>query len=117
MLGMPRRAVEQARREEGLCFASVLSSELIHQAFGSTRWRWQGCVYSPAVTVWVFLSQCLSPDHSCREAVAGLIAWRLSRGECPCSARTGTYCEARGKIPWHIKRGQTNLVGTQSIAR
>src|SRR5687768_17618486 len=99
MFGALRRAVEQARREEGLCFASLLSQELIHQAFGSTRWRWKGSVYLPAVTVWVFLSQCLSPDHSCREAVAGLIAWRLARGQRACSARTGAYCTARGKIP------------------
>ena len=34
---------------------------------------------TPAVTVWVFLAQCLSPDHSCRDAVAQLIAWRLAR--------------------------------------
>jgi len=37
-------------------------------------------IYTPAVSVWVFLSQCLSVDHSCREAVARLIAWRVSRG-------------------------------------
>ena len=90
MLGALRRAVEQARREEGLCFASLLSQELIHQAFGSTRWRWKGSVYLPAVTVWVFLSQCLSPDHSCREAVARLIAFRVARGQQPCAPETGS---------------------------
>ena len=41
--------------------------------------NWQGWIYSPAVTIWVFLAQCLSADHSCREAVAQLIAWRLAR--------------------------------------
>ena len=30
MFGALRRAVEQARREKGLCFASLLSSELKH---------------------------------------------------------------------------------------
>jgi hypothetical protein len=74
------------------------------EAFGAARWRWQGWIYTPAVTVWVYLSQCLSPDHSCREAVAGLLAWRLARGEGPCSANTGAYCTARGKIPEHVCR-------------
>jgi hypothetical protein len=104
MVGAFRRAVAQARREEGLCFASLLSQERILEAFGAARWRWQGWVYTPAVTVWVYLSQCLSPDHSCREAVAGLLAWRLARGERPCSARTGAYCTARAKIPEQVCR-------------
>jgi hypothetical protein len=56
-------------------------------------------VYSPAVTVWVFLSQCLSADHSCRDAVARLLAWRVAQGLQPCSADTGAYCTARGDLP------------------
>jgi hypothetical protein len=57
-----------------------LSEESILEAFGPARWLWQGWVYTPAVTVWTFLSQCLSMDHSCRDAVARLIAWRVARG-------------------------------------
>lgn len=102
MLGAFRHAVDQARREEGLCFASLLPQERILQAFRDRLWQWQGWIYTPAVTVWVFLSQCLSPDHSCRDAVAGLIAWRLARGEEACSAQTGAYCTARAKIPEHV---------------
>ena len=94
-----RRAVADARRQGGLSFACLLSEDRIEQAFGSARWFWQGWVYTPAVTLWVFLSQCLSPDHSCADAVTRLIAWRLSRGQKPCSADTGAYCTAREKIP------------------
>ena len=94
-----RRAVADARRQGGLPFACLLSEDRILQAFGSARWFWQGWVYSPAVTLWVFLSQCLSADHSCCDAVARLIAWRLARGQKPCSADTGAYCTAREKIP------------------
>ena len=71
----------------------------ILEAFGEARWLWQGWIYTPAVTVWVFLSQCLSADHSCREAVARLIAWRLARGLKACSAETGAYCTARDDLP------------------
>ena len=89
------RAVAEARRHGDLYFAGLLSEDRILEAFGQARWFWQGWIYTPAVTVWVFLSQCLSADHSCREAVAGLIAWRLARGLRPCSADTGAYCTAR----------------------
>jgi hypothetical protein len=94
-----RRAVAEARRQGDLCFAGLLPEDRILEAFGRARWLWQGWVYSPAVTIWVFLSQCLSADHSCREAVAGLIAWRLARGLRSCSAQTGAYCTARDHLP------------------
>jgi hypothetical protein len=94
-----RRAAAEARRQGDLYFAGLLSENRILEAFGQARWVWKGWIYTPAVTVWVFLAQCLSADHSCREAVAGLIAWRLAQGERPCSAETGAYCTARDKLP------------------
>jgi putative transposase len=99
MLGSLRAAVRAARRHEFLYFAALLSEERILEAFGSARFLWQGWVYTPAVTVWVFLSQCLSPDHSCRDAVARLIAALVSQGREPCSAETGAYCTARDALP------------------
>jgi len=94
-----RRAVEEARRQDELCFASLLPEGRIEEALGATRVVWQGWVYTPAVTVWVFLAQSLSPDHSCREAVARLIAWRVASGQKACSAQTGAYCTARDSLP------------------
>lgn len=94
-----RATVAQARRHGDLYFAALLSQDRIHKAFGVAIAAWQGWIYSPAVTVWVFLSQCLSPDHSCRDAVARLLAWRLTQGLRPCSAETGAYCTARSDLP------------------
>jgi hypothetical protein len=91
-------AVAEARRHGDLYFAALLPQNRILKAFGTARAAWQGWLYTPAVTVWVFLSQCLSPDHSCREAVARHIAWRVARGLRPCSAATGAYCTARGDL-------------------
>src|SRR4051794_30510698 len=86
-----RRAVAQVHRSQSLCFAALLAEDRIDKAFGEAIELWQGWIYTPAVTVWVFLAQCLSRDHSCRHAVAQLNAWRLSRGEEACSAKTGAY--------------------------
>lgn len=94
-----RDAVMLARRQPGLCFAALLDQQRILDAFGSASSFWQGWIYTPAVTVWVFLSQCLSPDHSCRESVARLVAWRVAKGLAPCSAETGAYCTARDGLP------------------
>jgi putative transposase len=94
-----RQGLAQARREGQLYFAALLPEQHILEAFGPARHLWQGWVYTPAVTVWVFLAQCLSPDHSCRDAVAQLIAWLLASGRRTCSAVTGAYCSARDRVP------------------
>ncbi|HEY2148474.1 MAG TPA: IS4 family transposase, partial [Pirellulales bacterium] len=87
------------RRHGDLYFASLLSAEVILSALGVASSFWQGWIYTPEVTIWVFLSQCLSADHSCRDAVARLAAWRVAQGLSACSADTGAYCTAREHLP------------------
>jgi hypothetical protein len=80
-------------------FTNVLSDEVVAQALHAVELVWKDRIYSPLVTLWVFLGQVLSQDHSCRAAVARLIAHRVSRGRRPCSAETGAYCQARKRLP------------------
>jgi hypothetical protein len=82
-----------------LPFSSILSDEVVAQALTAISACWLDRIYTPLVTLWVFLSQVLSADHSCRAAVARLIAHRISQGEFPCSAQTGAYCQARKRLP------------------
>ena len=94
-----RIAVKEARQHGELYFVALLDQQSILAALGSASSLWQGWLYTPAVTIWVFLSQCLSPDHSCRDAVARLAAWRVTEGRPPCSPETGAYCAARDALP------------------
>ena len=80
-------------------FSNVLSEESITQALTAIGVCWLDRIYPPLVTLWVFLGQVLSADHSCRAAVARLIAHRISRGKGPCSPETGAYCQARKRLP------------------
>src|SRR5262249_51459808 len=89
----------QFAQDGDLPFRDVLSEELVTQALTSASVSWIDRIFSPLVTLWVFLSQVLSADHSCRAAVARLIAHRVVRGQRPCSARTGAYCQARDRLP------------------
>src|SRR5437588_4904063 len=97
-----RQQVQFLRRQflqDGdLPFTDVLTEEALAQALAALT-GWLDRVYSPLVTLWVFLGQVLSADHSCRAAVARLIAPRLSRGQRPCSAETGASCQARQRLP------------------
>ena len=82
-----------------LPFSNVLSEEVVTQALAAIKVVWLDRIHSPLITLWVFLGQVLSADHSCRAAVARLIAHRISRGQRPCSAETGAYCQARKGLP------------------
>jgi len=82
-----------------LPFNDVLSESIVAQALTAIKVSWLDRIYSPLVTLWVFLGQVLSADHSCRAAVARLIVHRLSQGKRPCSAETGAYCQARQRLP------------------
>jgi hypothetical protein len=88
----------QFLQDGDLPFTDVLTEEVIAQALAAVT-GWLDRIFSPLVTLWVFLGQVLSADHSCRAAVARLIAHRLARGQGPCSAQTGAYCQARQRLP------------------
>ncbi len=89
----------QFLQEGDLPFTDVLSEEMVKQALAAVGACWLDRVYSPLVTLWVFLGQVLNVDHSCRAAVARLIAHRLSQGQRACSAETSAYCQARKRLP------------------
>jgi hypothetical protein len=82
-----------------LPFTNVLSEEVIAQSLATISFSWLDRIYTPLVTLWVFLGQVLSADHSCRAAVARLIAHLISQEESPCSGETGAYCQARKRLP------------------
>ncbi len=89
----------QFLQDGDLPFTEVLSADFVSQALTASGVVWKERIYSPLVTLWVFLSQVLSQDHSCRAAVARLIAHRLSPGQSECSADTGAYCLSRKRLP------------------
>jgi hypothetical protein len=94
-VGLLRR---QFLQDGDLPFTDVLTEEVVAQALAAVG-GWLDRIFSPLVTLWVFLGQVLSADHSCRAAVARLLAHRLARGQRPCSAQTGAYCQARKRLP------------------
>src|SRR5262245_58947356 len=70
-------------------------AEVVAQEVGRSYDR----IFSPLVTLALFLGQVLSDDHSCRGAVARLLAWRAARGLPGCSTDDGGSCKARRRLP------------------
>ena len=94
-----RDHVRDSRNCDGLIFSERLSRESVRAACQTLQHEFRERIYSPAVTLWVFLTQVLSADHSCREAVTKLNFWRVVRGLRPCNPDTGSYCDARQRLP------------------
>jgi len=69
----------QFLQDGGLPFTDVLTEAVIADALAAVG-RWLDRVFTPVVTLWVFLGQALAADQSCRAAVARLIAHRVARG-------------------------------------
>src|SRR6516165_4454888 len=62
-----------------LPFADILPAAQVQQVVQTEQLRFRDRLFSPAVTLWMFLSQVLDATH--------------------CSADTSAYCKARGRLP------------------
>jgi len=96
--GQVRFLRQQFLQEGTLPFTDLLSESVVRQALADAGAVWNDRIYTPLMTLWAFLGQVLGADHSCRGAVARLIAHRLSQGQPACSSRTGAYCQARKRL-------------------
>jgi hypothetical protein len=94
--------VETLRNAPQLPFHDLLEPDTVEDVLKENRVRFRDRIFTPLVTTWTFLSQVLSPDHSCREAVARVIAFRVARGQEPCGPETGSYCKARQRLPLKV---------------
>ena len=95
--------VKSVRESEALPFHEILSADMVKSAVAASGIKFKDRIYTPFVTLCLFLSQVLDPDHSCRAVVARLIVWdgdewsQTMRGEhhqllrCTTTASTGGH--------------------------
>jgi putative transposase len=100
----------------GLPFADALSEDAIQKAFDEEDAGFaedEDAVYTPAITLWAFLSQVLFKDEhrSCVAAVARVVVLLVALERGPCSSNTGAYCRARAKLSEEVIRQITINVG------
>lgn len=54
--------------------------------------------FSPSRIFWLFLSQVLTKDESCRETLRGFLAWLARERGKTASPNTAAYCKARARL-------------------
>ena len=91
--------VKSLHESDVLPFHELLDAEMVNSALAAEGVSFNERIYTPLVTLCLFLSQVLDPDHSCRAAVARLIVWLAVNRRQPCSPETNSYCDARQRLP------------------
>ena len=98
----------QLGRQEGLPFLDHLSRARVEAACRDRNHSWRERIYTPWITLGVFLSQVLSDDHSCDDAVDRFQKYRYNRELAAVSPDTTSYCQARSRLPegvfWDLVR-------------
>ena len=103
-----QRARDSLGNVQGLPVGGLLPAEQVEAALEAEGVHCRKCLYTPLVTLWLFLGQVLAPDGSCRAAVCRLLAFLAGRGEASDDAsdpvktnpvKTDPYCKARKRLP------------------
>lgn len=93
----PKSILSELKTAKDLPFSKILSSESIAKNIENLEYRER--IFSPDVTLWMFLSQVLDDDQSLQASVTRGIAFFLSQGlEAP-SPNTAAYSKARTRLP------------------
>jgi hypothetical protein len=85
----------------GLQLWSALSKEWLTSFAESMPVR-RDTIYTPLVTLRLFMQQVLSDDASCNAVVARFILERVDQGYEQVSSNSGPYCGARNRLPLEL---------------
>ena len=99
---------EQLAHQTGLPFLELLSATEVESTCRAANHKWRSRVYTPWITLSMFLSQILSSDQSCGDALERFQKYRNDCGLPPVANNTASYCEARQRLPeevvWDLAR-------------
>jgi hypothetical protein len=102
---------DQLDQDQGLPFLKLLSRPLVEASCRHCDHTWRQRVYNPWITLGLFLSQILSDDHSCDDAVDRFQKYRYDQGLPSVSPETTSYCEARQRLPEELVWGLVRRTG------
>ncbi|TWU04040.1 hypothetical protein [Neorhodopirellula pilleata] len=87
------------RSAKSLCLDLLLPKPEVLTMCDEIGHEYRDRIYNPMIVVWMFITQVLSKDHSCQQAVTRFNAWRVARGLSKVSSVTTAYCKARCRLP------------------
>jgi len=97
--------------DDGLPFGRLLTREYVLSVLESEGHQYRQGVFCPLVTLWGWLSQCLSQDKSLNECVSRILAHRVATGLPACSASSASYSNARQRFPLSVMKRLAKEIG------
>lgn len=111
------RIERRAKASSALEFFNVLTSADLLDMTEALQPEHRERMYTPTVTMSMFMRQALEEDSSCQRAVDGWAAQRVADGLSPGSVGTGGYCRARQRLPVELVSGLSRETARQLGAR
>jgi hypothetical protein len=112
---MPRKDFRTVRdkfaRDNGLPFGRLLSREYVLATLDGECHDYRSRIFCPLVTLWGWLSQCLSQDKSLNETVSRILAHRVATGLPTISAASGGYSRSRTRFPEAVMERMAREIG------
>jgi hypothetical protein len=102
---------EQYSQLEGLPFSNILSSYELEKFSNKSDVDTRDRIFTHLVTLSSFIQQTMSPDQSCSQALANIIADRTAKGLPEISSSTGPYCKARIRLDENMIRNLSSTIG------
>ena len=112
---------DQFAEQSGLPFLEVLSAAEVETTCRAWNHKWRNRIYTPWITLSMFLSQILSSDQSCGDALERFQKYRKDCGLPPVANDTSSYCEARQRLPeevvWELARRSGQSIHDKADAK
>lgn len=109
--------VERFRQQFGdqptQALGSVLPSRVLQTMVIEESGNFRDRISPPLTTLSLFISQVISPDGACQDAVSRQLCERTAQGLKACSLNSGPYCKARKRLPLGLIRRLALTVGEQ----
>ncbi len=116
-----KRVQRVARQIDSMSFFNLVTGPDLLGELEALLPEYRERKYPPTVTLAMFLGQVLSADGSCQNAVNEAMVSRLLSGVEPGSANTGSYSDARRRLPrelvQELARSVARQMGTRTPAQ
>ena len=103
----------QFLQSDGGVFDQALGADAMAAAISA---RTRGCrerIYTPMDTLRLFVGQVLSADRACQDVVGRRLSERIAQGQSESALTTGSYCDARSRLPLVIPVALGSALGAQ----
>ena len=93
-------------------FLSILESEQISSMIKSATLKWRERIFTPSITLAMFIKQALSFDRSCAHVVNEFIIDNIDKLPKNISTSTGSFCRSRQNLPLDLIKKLVRYTGS-----